>query len=157
MRGLILFPILFLVGCDGPSSEAIAACEVFVKERLRSPSTYERISADFSGVAFESEGKSVKLVQLEYDAANAYGTPIRNSQNCSFEVDEKGQFVDDLEHAARMSAISYSEYAPCCIVSEKSSASVAETATAVDAAEAAVDAAVSEAEEAIRQAEEAAE
>ncbi|HEX8573999.1 MAG TPA: hypothetical protein VF759_14740, partial [Allosphingosinicella sp.] len=76
-----VLPII-LCGCNPVQSQAVQACEVFIKERLRSPSTYKRISGDALGPAFENDGRRVKMVTIEYDAANAYGTPIRGSQQC---------------------------------------------------------------------------
>jgi hypothetical protein len=105
-----------LAGCNTPSSRATRACETFIKERLRSPSTYKPAKTEFSGVAFKSGGQSVKMVTIDYDADNAYGTPIRDSQQCLFAVNETGNFVDsDLDHVAKMSAIgSADKYASCC-------------------------------------------
>ena len=115
---------LILCGCNSAQSQAVQACEVFIKERLRSPSTYNRISGDSLGPAFESDGRRVKMVTLEYDAANAYGTPIRGSQQCIFEVDAKGKFKEDINHAARMSAIGAdTDFAPCCLLDKSGTAS----------------------------------
>jgi hypothetical protein len=117
MRLASLVIPLMLCSCDSAQSQAVQACEVFIKERLRSPSTYKRISGDSLGPAFESDGRRVKMVTLEYDAANAYGTPIRGIQQCVFEVNANGTFKEDIEHAARMSSIGAdSEYAPCCLL-----------------------------------------
>jgi hypothetical protein len=110
-----------LSGCDALEDKSIKACESFIKARLRSPSTYKRIDATAYGVVIKSEGKNLKTVTVDYDAANAYGTPIRGDQMCSFEVDKGGNYLDrDLEHTATMASIGAdSEYAPCCLIDKK--------------------------------------
>jgi hypothetical protein len=108
-----------LCSCNSAQNTAVEACEIFIKERLRSPSTYQRITSDGLGPSFESDGRRVKMITIEYDAANAYGTPIRGSQQCTFKVDGKGNFVDDPKHAARMASIGAdTDYAPCCTLDE---------------------------------------
>lgn len=62
-------------GCEQPPPKSVLACESAVKAFLRSPSTYKRInSTGLSDYAF-----------VEYDAANAYGTPIRGVATCKFD------------------------------------------------------------------------
>jgi hypothetical protein len=108
---------LATAACNPAQQQAVQACEVFIKERLRSPSTYQQVKVDALGPAFESDGRRVKMLTIEYDAANAYGTPIRGTQQCVFDVDAKGNFSDDLEHAARMASIGAdTDYAPCCLL-----------------------------------------
>jgi hypothetical protein len=149
MRIPSLLLLLMLSGCNSVQKQAVQACEVFIREGLRSPSTYQRASVDDLGPAFEHEGRRVKMITVEYDAANAYGTPVRGSQQCVFEVNDKGAFVDDLEHAARMASIgSDSEYSPCCLLdkSEKLPRAASddvgrEADEALNAADAALDAA----------------
>jgi hypothetical protein len=110
-----------LCGCS--QNAAIDACESFIKERLRSPSTYRQVAAEYSGVTFRNEGRNVLMATVEYDAANAFGTPIRGSQQCVFEVDRRGNFLDNPEHAAQMAAIGApAEFAPCCIIERNGSA-----------------------------------
>ncbi|MEE9433139.1 MAG: hypothetical protein V3V15_02730 [Sphingorhabdus sp.] len=141
---------LLLVGCNPAENSAVGACELFIKERLRSPSTYERVSVDFSGVSFESQGQNVKMVSIEYDAANAYGTPIRGRQQCTFEVGDDSQYLDDVDHAARMSSIRVdSGYSPCCILDRKDKMSD-DPVTEIDEVEAAANDAVEAAGEAAK-------
>jgi hypothetical protein len=144
MRYLILITAIFLSGCNTAEDSAVRACETFIKERLRSPSTYKKISDDGLGPSFKSDGRDVKMVVIEYDAANAYGTPIRGTQQCLFEVDKSGKFLDqDLEHAATMASIgAESEYAPCCILQKRDKASTGADTSDVGAVEAAAQAAM---------------
>jgi hypothetical protein len=77
---LLFLPALALSGCgDRPE---IADCERFLTTKLRSPSTYERISADTKRMT--TLNPQEQWVSIEYDAANAYGTPIRGSQICKY-------------------------------------------------------------------------
>lgn len=86
---------LVLAGCEG---REIAACEDYVKDGLRSPSTYRRVSVasrDEAATAariVELGGRQVRggqslalrMVTIEYDAQNAFGAPIRNAAQCGF-------------------------------------------------------------------------
>lgn len=89
----------------------LAACEDYAKASLRSPATYSRAKARisdermpraywqarernlfgsdsaFSGLYKKySEEGGIRTVVLEYDAANAYGTPVRGIAACKFEL-----------------------------------------------------------------------
>lgn len=82
MRKLILLAMFTLVACDSPG---IRECEELIKDRLKAPSTYKRISA-FSGKGGVGAGR---MVQIEYDAANSFGTPLRQTDFCS--IPNKGE------------------------------------------------------------------
>jgi hypothetical protein len=165
IRFLGILLLVTVAGCNPAQNAAVGACETFIKERLRSPSTYKQINADYSGAPFKSEGRDVRMVIIEYDAANAFGTPIRGSQQCVFEIDSKGNYSEDPEHAARMSAIgAASEYASCCLLDEddklsnKSEADILREAdAAIEGAESAAAAAEAAVDEAVRAARKAAE
>jgi len=58
----------------------VKACEKYVLGGLRSPSTYERVSAESTRV------NDQQWVSLVYDAANAYGTPLRETELCKFRI-----------------------------------------------------------------------
>ena len=142
MKLVLLALYLGLVGCNSPQSHAIKACEIFIKERLRSPSTYKKVRNDSIGPVFVSEGRNVKMINIEYDAANAFGTPIRGSQQCMFQVDKGGKFSDDIEFAAKMASIGAdSKYASCCLLGESEKLS-SDPVRAADEAVAAADAAM---------------
>jgi len=97
--------------CDGPGDAAIKACEVFVKERLRSPSTYQRIEAS----SFIEVGGEHGWASIQYDAANAYGTPIRNQQTCRFATPGgRWPSYQDMAHRARLMAIG-DRTGICCV------------------------------------------
>ena len=139
-----------LAGCNSQQSAAVGACESFIKERLRSPSSYKQISVDDLGPSFKNDGRDIKMLTVEYDAANAYGTPIRGKQMCTFDVDQSGNFIDkDVEFAAKMASIrADSEYAPCCELNKNDRLS-ADPLKAADDAAAAAAAAMKAADEAI--------
>ena len=79
---LVVLICLGLAACDTPERRAIEQCESHIKGKLRSPSTYKRIEASGIGVPFQKPEKY--SVSVEYDAANVYGTPIRDRQLCVF-------------------------------------------------------------------------
>jgi hypothetical protein len=111
----LLAPVLLVVvtGCDrinGP--EEVRACEAYIKEQLRSPSTYVRAETMVGGDEPLSQAEfnrqyigkdpddlakllatvakerrlAVRRVFIHYDADNAYGTPIRGMNMCEFLV-----------------------------------------------------------------------
>lgn len=82
---LIVVGALLLAGCGGP--KGLAECESAIKENLRSPSTYKRVSVG-DEVVLDGE----RTFEIEYDAANAYGTPIREDAACDFDA-ETGRFI----------------------------------------------------------------
>lgn len=69
-----------LSACSAMEAPAITDCEDRIKRDLRSPSTYKRIKADTTDMRDERQ----IWVSVEYDAANAYGTPIRDSRICKY-------------------------------------------------------------------------
>lgn len=71
---------LALPGC----SEALDACEDVIKAELRSPATYERVESNV--YRFEQEEPPYISVTVRYDAANAYGTPIRSLAVCTIPI-----------------------------------------------------------------------
>lgn len=87
--------LLALAGCEG---REIAACEEFLKDGLRSPSTYRRVSLTTRDEATTAQrivelggrqppaGQSLALrtITIEYDANNAFGIPIRGAGQCGF-------------------------------------------------------------------------
>jgi hypothetical protein len=149
VKELLILSFAILSGCNSAQNKAVNACETFIKDRLRSPSTYKRINVDGLGPAFENEGHSVKMVTIEYDAANAYGTPIRGSQQCTFEVDKSGNFKSDPQHAAEMASIASSEFAPCCVSGSSSSGDGDSLENAADDLDRAADEAIKSAEAAL--------
>ena len=92
---------------DGPSTFA-ASCEEAAKLRLRSPSTYRRVSSNeltpenitaeqFLSSHSNSQHARDALAQknaapvrlrafISYDAANAYGTPVRDTVECTYDA-----------------------------------------------------------------------
>lgn len=104
---LCLAPML--TGCEAFASgeeQAARACESFVTDQLRSPSTYNRVNVAH---APHHAGKSFRYVSISYDADNAFGTPIRGAQVCAFKVDpNSGEFPS--ESSMKLSAsLSHSE------------------------------------------------
>ncbi|MFX4088057.1 hypothetical protein ACKU27_23480 [Sphingobium yanoikuyae] len=112
MRIIYLLPLIMVTGCDKPE---IKQCEDHIIRKLRSPSTYKRINA--SGIETPYQNPKNYTVKITYDAANAYGTPVREEQLCVFglrdgkpdttkyyEFDEdftgKGYTGQDVERAA---------------------------------------------------------
>ena len=82
MRLVIMgFCLIALSGCDKPE---IKQCEEYIIAKLRAPSTDKRIEA--SGIRSPWDKPQRYMVQIEYDAANAYGTPIRSVQFCAFSL-----------------------------------------------------------------------
>ena len=93
-----------------------AACRSFVLGSLRSPSTYK----EFSLTRRDEANGLIKSVFIEYDAANAYGTPVRNAQKCEFAYDRsKSAFVTEPKLAATLAsadrALGTNQTSSCCL------------------------------------------
>lgn len=96
-KGRVALFAIALSGCEG---REIAACEDYLKDGLRSPSTYNRVNVSARdepvtaarivelGGREPRGGQSLALrsVTIEYDAQNAFGTPIRGALQCGFVV-----------------------------------------------------------------------
>lgn len=78
------FVLTMLPGCSLFGDTVISRCDDHIKSTLRSPSTYKRISVS-TGLSPISSPKEA-WVNTTYDAANAYGTPIRETASCYFKL-----------------------------------------------------------------------
>lgn len=111
--------------------EVVTACRVYIQASLRSPATYQEATqrtfdrsiaqAQLRSEYFPApqseldrlhlaglDGRSlaIRTVFLEYDAANAYGTPIRGISACEFLlVDGQVRGAGSLESKARSAAL----------------------------------------------------
>lgn len=102
MRAIIIVILPFLViGAfvaftlrDRPE---LKVCEDELLAELRSPATYERVKASTTRIdqslLKETDSRLPHAtVHITYDAANAYGTPIRGEHFCYFQM--RGNSVD---------------------------------------------------------------
>lgn len=104
----ILLAAATLTSCS-PQGAAIEACEAYVQERLKAPSTYKQISAD----AFIEVDGDQGWVTVEYDAANSFGTPMREKQICTFDTPgRKWPARAELMHQAELASIG--DEGSCC-------------------------------------------
>jgi len=70
--------LLALASCDSPTRAAIRNCEARIQARLKAPSTYRRISVETIGADF---------VDIDFDAQNPMGVPLRHHATCVNSVD----------------------------------------------------------------------
>lgn len=113
MRGFVVLLALLLSGCGAikkadPDEAIIERCENSIKNRLKAPSTYKRISASADKIdndpiaEIRDYGKTIRAEQtvdiilrnrpktnppyyrviVEYDASNMMGVPIRSTNMC---------------------------------------------------------------------------
>lgn len=95
-------------------------CEKYLLEKLRSPSTYKRIEVSSTAVPYETPIE--QMVFIEYDAANAYGTPIRGRQLCKFPIKNKRPVVDQyIDHDAQLLTDPGLDYIPELNVADNAS------------------------------------
>lgn len=93
-----------MLGAAAPEAQLLAACDKAISARLKSPSSYRRIDAlpyrpsHLSPEAAAGDGADPREVavyarmggawrhriMIEYDAANAYGTPMRAAATCDY-------------------------------------------------------------------------
>jgi hypothetical protein len=92
---------LMLAGCgDRPE---VAGCESFIKDSLKSPASYRRVSVSIRDhptneaelktlygqhVFIVGKSPGLRIVSITSDAANSYGTPIRSTEECAFKLNE---------------------------------------------------------------------
>lgn len=62
---------------------AVLACETIIISQLKSPKSYERVSAEINGSA----------AIISYDAVNSFSAPIRGVKTCTFELNDKGEYA----------------------------------------------------------------
>lgn len=74
-----------LIGCARDAPE-VKACEDELLMELRSPSTYKRVEANSYPDRYAPETPTLFNVFIRFDAANAFGTPIRSVHQCTFAV-----------------------------------------------------------------------
>lgn len=79
MRAVIGIALLFAASCSSNTSRALAACQNVAKYRLVAPSTFSLQSSRVS-----QTGPEWFIVELEYDAQNRMGVPLRDRQVCRF-------------------------------------------------------------------------
>lgn len=82
MKVLLPIALITLSGCSTFDPPEVAACEKYLVAKLKAPSTYKRINASSVGVPYAKPTEWD--VDIEYDAANAFNTPIRDHQLCQF-------------------------------------------------------------------------
>ena len=69
-------------GCSLVEPAEWGACRSYLESKLKAPSTLKVIKTSSVDVPYPNP--TYKAVSIEYDAANAFGTPIRGTQTCSF-------------------------------------------------------------------------
>lgn len=83
MKAIVWLAPFALVGCSVQSAE-VKQCEDYLLAKLKAPATYKQVEASSIGIPFDKP-KEWSVI-IKYDAANTYGTPIRESQICIFPV-----------------------------------------------------------------------
>lgn len=76
----VVVPITLMLWPD----QQLAKCEDAIMETLKAPSTYKRINA--SGVS--------GIYDIEYDAENSFGTPLRSKGICTIGKDGKATWLE---------------------------------------------------------------
>lgn len=111
MRLFACMAIAAIVSGCSQSEDAIKACETNIMSKLRSPSTYKRISGN---ALVDEQGHEIH-VMIEYDAENAYGTPIREQDFCRF-VAPNDNFSPERDFLGQVSDSSARGDEICCSV-----------------------------------------
>lgn len=66
----IVLVLVILCGC----SKGLSQCEDAIKAKLKAPATYKRVAA--------TDCKQPGRCEIDFDAANSYGTPLRDRADC---------------------------------------------------------------------------
>ncbi len=93
MRLHYLILLTSLTGCGDFQPQEIKLCKRYLEAKLRSPSTLSIVKTSSGDVPYPNP--RYRHVSIEYDAANAYGTPVRDRQACFFPI-RNGQPVTDI-------------------------------------------------------------
>jgi hypothetical protein len=72
---------LILAGCEAPQ---VKDCESKLLDRLKSPSSYKRVSAD--SFAVDTAKSPYQAVIIEYDAVNSFNAPLRDKEYCTYRI-----------------------------------------------------------------------
>lgn len=89
MRYLFLTALLPIAGCSGTiEPQAVKDCQANLLLKLKAPSTFKRVKVT-SAVDPDSSGRQW-LVDIEYDAANAFNAPLRAREICRYAVKDGG-------------------------------------------------------------------
>lgn len=125
--GLILIMLLSACGLTNPGQEV---CENLILGKLKAPSTYELKNAS----AFIDISGKKGWVNIEYDADNGFGVPIRDTQICTFYTKD-GQWPEKHELELQAIAAGSGMEATCCLKPEDDEAlqAVNEATDAADA------------------------
>ena len=93
--------------CSACGDRAVKACEAFIAEGLRSPSSYRRVEVNDSLKKLTPDPKAKSIVDrmqgyereilITYDAPNAFGVPIRGMELCTFDAHENGDMMSGLD------------------------------------------------------------
>lgn len=84
---LLAVGTLALGGCD---SAHVQDCEKQLLEKLKAPSTYQRIGVHQITLN-AGEPPHYHLIEIEYDAQNSYGALLRDKEACRYRLDDKGR------------------------------------------------------------------
>jgi hypothetical protein len=79
--------LFLLAACSSPQ---VDACEKQLLEKLKAPSTYERIGLETMTLN-SGDPPHYFSVTIEYDAQNSYGALLRDKEQCDFRLDSKGR------------------------------------------------------------------
>lgn len=89
---LFLFVAPVLTSCSVAEPAEWGSCRAYLEGKLAAPSTLKVIRTNSTDVPYPDP--TYRVVSLEYDAANAFGTPIRGKQSCSFPLRNGRPVVD---------------------------------------------------------------
>jgi hypothetical protein len=79
---LLIAPLMIGSHAYAAEDPAIVVCEEIAKARIKTPKSYERVSAEIHA----------NRVYLVFDAVNVYNAPIRDHYECAFELSDEGKF-----------------------------------------------------------------
>jgi hypothetical protein len=80
---IIAAATLLLSGCDKPE---IKACEAWIKDGLKAPSTYKRLSAESRLEPAVKPRAEHQVVLIGYEAQNSFGVPLASAEQCQFQT-----------------------------------------------------------------------
>lgn len=86
---LALIAALALSSCD---SDQVWTCEAQLKDRLKSPASYNRVSVETVQIGSSIHKPPYDEVTITYDAANSFNALLRDKETCFFEPATTNRF-----------------------------------------------------------------
>lgn len=139
--------LISIAGCSILDDPAIQDCERRLIAKLKAPSTYKRVNSRITDMPGENPPQVWAVI--DYDAANVYNTPLRDTEICRYlkknggaDLSRSLEAIEEERWSAEASQAATDAAAEASRAAEEAAAAASEAAAdaALDASRAAADA-----------------